>query len=143
MENNNDILKKLIDGIEKSKEEKEIIDIDLMYGIFLGNNEFIVCKEEKSGYRNEVCLQEFFTKETVAFNEFILAKTVYPWHEVGTHYFYNLSKVGYTVPLKDLLSKREVSEIEVLNLYKNINKYIKKHPNFIGKLFNSEKEKVK
>ena len=143
MENNNDILKKLTDRIEQSKEEKEIIDIDLMYGIFLANNEFIICEEQKSGYRNEVCLQEFFTKETVAFNEFILAKTIYPWQEVGTHYFYNLSKVGYSVPLKDLLGKVEITETDILNLYKNVNKYIKKHPNFIGKLFNSEEEKVR
>ena len=145
MENNNEVLKKLIKSLEKT--EEEIIDVDILYGIFFKNNKFIICKEKISEYRGEIDLQEFFTKENVEFQECILGKIFYPWQKVGIHFFFMSNDLGYCVPVRDLLGKlpkdAQVSGTEISNLYKNVNKYIKNNPNFIEDLFNAEKEKTR
>ena len=144
MENNNEVLKRLITSLEKT--EEEIIDVDILYGIFFKNNKFIICKEKVSEYRDEIDLQEFFTKETIEFQECRLGRIFYPWQE-KIHFFFMSNTLGYCVPVRDLLGKlpsdAQVSGTDISNLYKNVNKYIKKHPNFIEDLFNAEKEKTR
>lgn len=144
MENNNEVLKKLITSLQKT--EEEIIDVDLLYGIFFKNNKFIICKEKESEYSDEIDLQEFFTKEIIEFQECRLGRIVYPWHE-RIHFFFMSNALGYCVPVRELLGKLPndalVSGTDISNLYMNVNNYIKNNPNFIEDLFNAEKEKTR
>lgn len=145
MKNNNEVLKKLIKSLEKP--EEEMVDVDILYGIFLKKNKFIICKEKISEYKGEIFLQEFFTKEAIEYHECRLGRIFYPWQKTGLEYFIKFLEQCYVVPVRDLMGNlpidAKVSGTDISNLYRNVNNYIEEHPNFIEDLFNAEKEKTR
>ena len=94
-------------------------------------------------------LFEFFTDEYFMHAHEKNNKEICSWRKGGKVYLdciENLEMV-FCVPIIDLLDKFTVNKVttekEVLNVYKNVNKYLKENPEFIQQLFDSETEKVR
>lgn len=147
--NNSKVIEELIIALDKMNDKDNVFDINSMYGIFLSkNNEFIICKED----RKKICsnehfnLNEFFTDENIEYSEVGLEGISYPWRS-GKFYSRILVTMAYAVPVEELLDKffvdKVVTEKDIACLYVNVNKYIKKNPNFIKQLFNEENKKVR
>lgn len=135
---------------DKMNNENEMVNINNLYGIFIeaddNEQKFIVCKEEKYSYSEGPHLSEFFTNEYIDRYEVRINEIVCPWHNAGRHYFLHFLKMGFCLPIVNLLGKHcidgKVSKKELSDFYRIVNEYIKENPNFIDELIENEKNKM-
>lgn len=151
MEKNNTgkILKDLIIALDENmgEFENDTIEVKKMYGVFLKNNKFIICKEKQTSNNDDFNLVEFFTDDFIEFNEVRFGEKIYPWRKRGSHFSFRVNELIFVVPLKELLGKFSVKEVvsekDVANLYTNVNKYVKENPYFVKQLFDDENKKIR
>ena len=133
--------------LNKINNENEMININDLYGIFIKTDKFeqkfIICKEKGT---EGPYLYEFFTNEYIDRFEISCSEVVCQWRKPGRHYFLKFLKMGFCLPLKNLLGERcldgKVSKKELSEFYCIVNEYIKENPNFIDKLMENEKNKM-
>lgn len=147
-----EILTELLIGINEmiiKSENYKRIKINLLYGIFLENNKFIVCVEEKTEQSQCPVLLEFFTNDCLGHGHIVENEIICNWRNGGKIYLDGTipSQEGFCVPIANLLNKfsthKSLNGKDIANLYLNINKYIRQNPDFTIQLFNSEIEKNK
>lgn len=130
-------------------EKDNIIDVNSMYGIFLDNNKFIVCKEDYFYHSKHPDLFEFFTHERVGHGHIGHSEIICNWRKGGKIYLdgVNQFQMGFCVPLTELLIKFPkngvTTEKDLAYIYLNVNKYIRENPDFVEQLFSSKNEKTR
>lgn len=148
---NNILVSQLKNNISnKMNNEKEMVNINNLYGIFIEADDyeqkFIICKEEKYSYSDGPHLSEFFTGEFVDNYEVRFSEIVCPWRKTGRQYFLHFLKMGFCLPLINLLGQQckngKVDKKELSYLYCVVNEYIKENPNFVDELMENEKNKM-